>query len=235
MAVTLTSLESALLTAYDLNQCIDFTASSFCYSGFAMEKSNDSCLLTLFFKDSLAALQTCTVNYIHLPLRGNTLKVGDGIWLSTSATKNYILTQTDHNRITRQVTTTREKGRRVCIVTLPCGSELQGPNIHIRSDLATCASKSPQIVDVKLPAFSSYLVSKLRPLHDLPRVISEETAKLELMEQVQIELAQLPDFKRPDLDELDNIAAPTIRRGAKFHRQLLSRLNATIGWNTYVT
>ena len=235
LAVTLTGHESALLTAHDLNQCIGSTAYSICYSGFAMEKSKDSCLSTLFFKDSLAALQSCTVNYIHLPMREKAKNVGDGNWLITSATHNYLLTQTDQNQTTREVTTTRKKGCRVCIVTLPCGSELQGPNIHLRSDLATCASKSPQVIDVQLPAPLSYLFSKLPPLNDLPRVISEETAKVELLEQVQVELAQLPDFKRRDLEELDNIAAPIISRMATFHPQLSSRLDATVGWRTYLT
>ena len=101
-------------------------------------------------------------------MREKAKNVGDGNWLITSATHNYLLTQTDQNQTTREITTTRKKGCCVCIITLPCGSELQGPNIDLRSDLATCASKSPQVIDVKLPAPLSYLFSKLPPLNDLP-------------------------------------------------------------------
>ena len=194
-----------------------------------MEKSKDSCLSTLFFKVSLAALQSCTVSYILLSMREKAKNVGDGNWLITSANHNYLLTQTDQIQTTREVTTTRKKSCRVCIVTLPCGTELQGPNIHLRSDLTTCASKSSQVIDVKVPTPLNYFFSKLLPLNDLPRVISEETAKVELLEQVQVELAQLLDFKRRDLEELDNIAAPIISRMATFHTQLSSRIDATVG------
>ena len=47
-------------------------------------------------------------------------------------------------------------------------------------------------------------------------------------------MKQLPGFKRRDLEEPDNIAAPIISRMATFHPQLSSRLDATVGWRTYL-
>ena len=49
LAVPLQGQESAVLTAHDFSQCIGSTAYSICYSGFAMEKSQDLCLSTLYF------------------------------------------------------------------------------------------------------------------------------------------------------------------------------------------
>ena len=121
----------------------------------------------------------------------------------------------------------------MCIVTLPCGSELRGRIIHLRSDLATCATQAPRVLDIALPAPLNCCFSKLPPLHDLPRVVSAESAKLEVLENVQMELAQLPEYKRRNLEVIDSIATPIISCMATIIPQLSSRLDATVGWRTY--
>ena len=175
-----------------------------------------------YFKDSLTALQSCNIKSSDLPMKEKAANVGQGNWLITSASANYI-SETDTNPNTGATTTTRRTQCKVCIVSLPCGSELQGPNIHLRSDLRTCATQPPRVLDIVLPAPLNCLFSKLHPLHDLPRVVSAESAKLELLENVQ-----LPEYKRRNLEEIDQIATPIIRRMATIHLRLSSRLDATV-------
>ena len=117
-------------------------------------------------------------------------------------------------------------------MSLQCGSELQGPRMHLKSDLATCATQLPIVLDFVLPAPLNYLFSKL---HDLPRVFSADSAKLELLENVQIELTQLPEYKRRNLEETNKIATTIINRRATPDWQLSYRLDATVGWPTYIT
>ena len=84
LAVPLQGQESTLLTAHELSHCIVSTAYSFCYSGFAMEKSEDSCLSSLYFEKSLAALQSCNVKLISLPMKDKAANVGQSNWPITS-------------------------------------------------------------------------------------------------------------------------------------------------------
>ena len=78
LAVPLQGQELALLTAHGLSHCIGSTAYSVCYSGFAMKKSQNSCFSTLYFKDSLAARQSCNIKFTHLPMRAKAANVGEG-------------------------------------------------------------------------------------------------------------------------------------------------------------
>ena len=198
-----------------------------------MEKSQDSCPSTLYFKDSLAALQSCNIKSFHLPMNEKAVNVGQGNWLITSPSANYIFSQTDTDANTGATTTTRRPGCKVYIVSLPCGNELHGPIIHPRSDFATSATKPPRVRDIIIPAPLNYLFPTLPPLHALPCVVSADSAKLEFLESVRMELAQLPEYKKRNQEAIDKIATPIISRLATFNRQLSTRLDATVGWQTY--
>ena len=234
IGVTLNGHEAALLSNHDLAQCIGLSAFSICYSGFAMEKSKDSCLSTLFFKDSIEALQACTVRPVLLPLREKAKNVGKGRWLITSASPDFLLTKTDMDSSSTTRKVVRKQGCRVCLVTLPCGSELEGPNVHLRSDLATCASQEPKRVNITLPAPLATLFSKLPPIAVMSHILDEDTAKFRLLEKVQIQLAQIPDYKRRDLTEVEKIAKPIISEKTRFNPQFSSKFNDTVQWSTYL-
>ena len=197
-----------------------------------MEESQDSCLSTLFSKTSLAALQLCNSRCFNLAMIEKAAYADYGNWLPTNASANYIISQFDSDSNTGG-TTTRGPGCKVCIVSLPWGRELQGPNIHLRSDLAMFAIHPPRVQDIVLPAPLNYLFSKLPLLHGLPRVVSAESAKLVLLENLLIKLGQLPEYKRRNLDEIDKIATPIISGVTAIHLQLSSRLDATVWWRTY--
>ena len=62
-------------------------------------------------------------------------------------------------------------------------------------------------------------------------VVSQESAWLELLENVEMELAQLPEYKRRNLEEIDKLATLIISRMARIQPQLSSWLDATtVGW-----
>ena len=52
----------------------------------ATETGYDSCLATMYFKDSVAALQVCETEQIVLPATEKAGNLGYGVWLITSAT-----------------------------------------------------------------------------------------------------------------------------------------------------
>ena len=83
--------ETAFLTDYYLGRCIGGSSRyQISLDMIATETGHDSCLATLYFKDSVAALQVCETEQIVLPAtEKKTENLGYGVWLITSATTAY--------------------------------------------------------------------------------------------------------------------------------------------------
>ena len=90
IGITYNRQQAALSSQHDLAECIGSSAFSICYSGFAMEKSKDSCLSTLCSKDSIEALQASTITLL-LPMKETAKNVGEGRWLITSSSPTMFL------------------------------------------------------------------------------------------------------------------------------------------------
>ena len=69
IAMTETKSEAALVTEFNSQECLGSKLYSICFSSFPMEKSKDSCLTTLLFKDTLSALEVCSIKSIQLPMK----------------------------------------------------------------------------------------------------------------------------------------------------------------------
>ena len=67
LAISENNKETAFLTEYDLGRCIGSSRYQICLDLIATETGHDSCLATLYFKDSVAALQVCETEQIVLP------------------------------------------------------------------------------------------------------------------------------------------------------------------------
>ena len=122
--------EAALLTRFDLNECIGSKFYSIYFSSFPMEKAMDSCLAKLFYKDVLAALEVCQIKTITLPLKEKARYLGIGRWLILSASPNFLFTESNSLSST-PMSVNHRPGCQVCLIVLQCGQELQGPNIFV--------------------------------------------------------------------------------------------------------
>ena len=100
----------------------------------ATETSHDSCLATLYFKDSMAALRVCETEQIVLPATEKVEKLGHRVWLITSPTTAYNLFESDTESTTSSGIV-KYPVCRICFITLNCGKQLSGNHIKIRSDL----------------------------------------------------------------------------------------------------
>ena len=127
LAISEDNLETALLTEYDLANCIGSATYQICHRSIATERGHGSCLATLFFKGSLESIQECETEVIELPAVEKAENLGYGVWLVTSATKAYTLYETtsDSNTATGL---TKYPGCNICIITLACGKQLTGPH-----------------------------------------------------------------------------------------------------------
>ena len=97
----------------------------------ATETGHDSCLATLYFKNSVSALQVCETEQIVLPATEKAENLGYGVWLMTSATTAYTLFESDTESTTSSGIV-KYPGCRICITTLKCGKQLSGDHIKIR-------------------------------------------------------------------------------------------------------
>ena len=109
--------ETAFLTEYDLGRCIGSSHYQTCLDMIATERGHDSCLATLYFKDSVAALQVCEAEQIVLPAMEKAETLGYGVWLITSATTAYTLFESDTESTTSSGIV-EYPGCRICIIIL---------------------------------------------------------------------------------------------------------------------
>ena len=233
IAVTENQNEAALLTAFDLEECIGSKSYSICFSSFHMEKSKDSCLATLLFKDSLSALEVCRIRNVQLPLKEKAQSLGHGRWLITSTSEDFILSTTASNS-THPLNKEHRSGCKVCIVILSCGQELEGPNIHLRADWSTCENTEPTVLDLALPFPLAFLFNKLPPIDDMPQIKDVDMARTHLIEQVQLQLVQVPQHKKRSLDAIEDITQPILTNMKKFHPQLDAKFDNTVSWTPYL-
>ena len=120
--------------------CIGSQKYAICTKVIPTEQTYQSCMATLLYHDDeLLALQRCQLDVVELPLTEKALNLGFSRWLITSSKDHYTLIESagnDSNPLAR----IEHPGCRVCIITLGCGKQLRGPNVHLRSDLTACDS-----------------------------------------------------------------------------------------------
>ena len=109
-----------------------------------------SCLAILVFQGTLGALNVCESHNEFLSARGQANNFGYGVWFILSAHVSYTFTESDLSATTAS-DMNKYKGWRICVVTLSSGRQLVGPDVKIRSDLASCEDVTPIKNPVSLP------------------------------------------------------------------------------------
>ena len=132
----------------------------------ATDAGYDSCLATLYFKHSVAALQVCETEQTVLPATEKAENLGYGVLLITSATTAYALFESNTESTTSSGIV-KYPGCRICIITLKCGKQLTGDHIKIRSDLRTFEELPAIKVNVKFPGPLVELWSEFLEIDDM--------------------------------------------------------------------
>ena len=96
-----------------------------------------SCLATLKFHHAITALKVCDTEKVvlHNPERAQNL--GYGIWLLTSASSDFTLSEIVMDKNGRKTNMTH-KGCNIYLITLKCGHTMFGDHIKIRADFQSC-------------------------------------------------------------------------------------------------
>ena len=182
-----------LLTKEQLDTCVGSPAIGICTNGFPIEKNHKSCLSSLIYRDTHAVVKNCNIKSLQLPMYEKAENLGHGVWLITSFTSNYQLTESIPSEYPGQVARTKNhKGCLSCIFILECGHTLSGPNIKITSDLSACKRIPPIRIDLKLSDPLKRIFTEIPELKELPHMPTINAAKEEMMKDIRKKLSKLP-------------------------------------------
>ena len=184
IATTDDQSETAAVSKNDLEKCVGSKVYTICEQTFAMEKTSSTCLAALLLQDQYRSMENCNLKPVKLPLKEKARNLGFGRWLVTCAHSKYKLQERRMNSSLPMPIKIHE-GCNVCIITIQCGHEIQGPNIHLKSDLETCSKLPAARVNVELPSPLHDLFEDFPELDEFPHLTDIATARITLFQEVQ--------------------------------------------------
>ena len=234
LAVAEGKLETAHLSQDQLDKCIGSVRYKICHEAVATDLTQTSCLSALFFRHSTVfdVMRVCETEKVYLPAMEKAENLGYGIWLITSATGDFHLTESDMGS-TNPSEGERFNGCQICIITLACGREMRGKNIRIRSDLSSCQDLAAIKLQVKLPDPLQGLMRELPDIDSLPYFTSKTDAGLQLLRSVRAELQMIP--KVPDSERIQEIAKPLAIEMTMLKPTLLDQLSTFLPFKISLT
>ena len=229
MAVSDDGEELAFIDEDELANCIGSQKYAICTKAIPAEQTYQSCMATsLYHDDELLALQRCQLDVVELPLTEKARNLGFGRWLITSSKDDYTLIESAGNG-SNPLARIEHPGCRVCIITLGCGKQLRGPNVHLRSDLTACDTVPAIRLDFQLPDPISTLFKLLPPLDELPNFSSRSEAQIQILQQIQPEFKQM-ETRRTNSKSIEQMAEPNLERIRAFKPELEHRFEQYIPW-----
>ena len=82
--------------------------------------------------------------------------------------------------------------------------------MELRADMFSCRNDSAVRIDVNLTDPLQHLFSKIPSLNEMPHISTLTQAREQVIEKVQLELANVRDYHRKSFDRLDEITEPII-------------------------
>ena len=216
IAVADTHDEIALMTHHQLKRCIGSQSLALCYEVMPTITTRHTCIATLFFAANDAALQACTTETISLPMHEQATHLGGGRWLILSQRTNFTLKEFSLSSSVPRALRTFE-GCKSCTITVACETYVDGPNIRLRPDIATCTTAPTNSSQHTLTPALDTLFAKLPGIEQLPQFAEISLAQTTLLRRVQAKLIHLPMNETPSTHDLDAIAAPLIYQMTHLH------------------
>ena len=204
-AISATLKEHAILSLRELEQCRGTRSLAICHQGFPVYRNRESCLASLFFADSAAAMSLCQINTTPYPSSPVARNLGFGRWLLFARSADFTLQL--HNKTSETNALSTLPGCRACILTLACGTELSTDALHLRADIASCARVGARNLALRLPAPLAHLFSAIPDSHPFPTIAAVRDAHHSLFTDVQVQVSSLKRSEvRPEV--IERIAKP---------------------------
>ena len=104
----------------------------------------------------------------------------------------------------------RLPGCKTCVIELQCGTNIETRFMELRAHMFSCSNDTAVGIDVNLTDPLQPLFSKIPSLNEMPHISTLTQAREEVIEKVQLELANVPDYQRKSFDPLDELTETII-------------------------
>ena len=161
----------------------------------------------------------------RLPNPEGAQNLGYGIWLLTSASSDFTLSEIGMSENGRH-TNIPHKGCNICLITLKCGHTMFSDHIKIRADLQSCQYLPAKRINVKLPDPLEHLIDSVPNINELPRYETSTDANLDLLKKVKTEF--IYSNRKLSTESLDAIAKPITTELKSFKPALIDKLESYV-------
>ena len=209
IAIAETNNRIALLSQPEIDNCVGSSSFSVCINSFSLETADDTCLGSLLIGNQFSALQNCNILTVKLPLKEKAKNLGNGRWLITSASKNFDMFLTNLTKLDH-LNKNKMPGCQVCLIELKCGTKISTSFLEIRADIFSCHNDTDVKIGIELADPLKHLFNKLPDLSELPHISTMTEARQQIIEQVQLQMASIPEYHRKSIHKLDEISMPIL-------------------------
>ena len=225
LAISEGQMETTVLTKAQYDNCLGSPRYRICHETRETHLGFSSCLATLKFHHTISALKVCDTEKVVLPNPERAQNLGYGIWLLTSASSDYTLSEIGMDENGRHINVPH-KGCNICLITLKCGHTMFSDNIKIRADLQSCQYLPATRINVKLPDPLAHLIDSVPNIHELPKYDSPTEANLDLLKKVKTEF--IYSNRKLSTESLDAIAKPITTEMKTFKPALIDKLESYV-------
>ena len=198
-----------------LNKCIGSKAQKVCYESFATETTQNTCLAALF-TDADNLISLCKTRVISLPIIESALNIGQGRWLVTSRSDKYNFKLIPFNSTSPDSIQTIS-GCKSCVIHVPCAYMLQGPNIRVRPDMATCAMTPVfRKIEHTVPLLADLFI-QLMPVSDFPELTDVTKIRAAVLDKLQTKMLDIHPHDMRTLKQIRAIATPIVHKLKDMH------------------
>ena len=225
LAISEGQMETTVLTKAQYDNCLGSPRYRICHETMETHLGFSSCLATLKFHHTISALKVCDTEKVVLPNPERAQNLGYGIWLLTSASSDYTLSEIGMDENGRHINVPH-KGYNICLITLKCGHTMFSDNIKIRADLQSCQYLPATRINVKLTDPLAHLIDSVPNIHELPKYDSPTEANLDLLKKVKTEF--IYSNRKLSTESLDAIAKPITTEMKTFKPALIDELESYV-------
>ena len=218
-------IETTVLTRSQYDNCLGSPRYRICHETMETHLGFSSCLATLKFHHAITALKVCDTEKVVLPNPERAQNLGYGIWILTSASSDFTLSEIGTDENGRQ-TNIPHKGCNICLITLKCGHTKFSDHIKIRSDLQSCYYLPAKRINVKLPDPLADLIDSVPKINELPKYESSTEANLDLLKKVKTEF--IYSNRKLSTESLDDIAKLITTEMKSFKPALIDKLESYV-------
>ena len=218
-------METTVLTRAQYDNCLGSPRYRICDETVETHLGFSSYLATLKFHHAITALKVCDTEKVVLPNHERAQNLGYEIWLLTSASSDFTLSEIGTDENGRQ-TNIPHKGCNICLMTLKCGHTMFSDHINIRADLQSCQYLPAKRINVKLPDPLEQLIDLVPNINELPKYETSTDASLDLLKKVKTEF--IYSNRKLSTESLDDIAKPITTEMKSFKPALIDKLESYV-------